>query len=276
VKQIVLYLPVVHAGYEGFFARHADAGSVLILGAGFREQFKALRKDIRALSPSLAAQLLQVLLPGVSIRVVEPQELPGALTGDVLVMPDEDVTRSLASTYGLDNVVFDKTFLRWDREWSQAVRPADADETVSVGELPGALVSAAASLAGRSSDWWRQVGAIAWRDEAVLGSAWNHHGPTEYAPYLSGDPRDNFSRGVRADLSTAAHAEASVIARAARDGIALAGADLYVTTFPCPACARLVADAGFRRCYFTGPYSVLDGDQLLKSADVELIWVPGA
>jgi dCMP deaminase len=49
-----------------------------------------------------------------------------------------------------------------------------------------------------------------------------------------------------------------------------------VTTFPCPACARLVAEAEFRRCYFTGPYSVLDGDQLLKSADVELIWVLGA
>jgi deoxycytidylate deaminase len=75
------------------------------------------------------------------------------------------------------------------------------------------------------------------------------------------------------------HAEASVIAQAARAGRALDGADLYVTTFPCPACARLIAESGFRRCYFTGPYSVLEGDHILHAAGVELLWVdasPGA
>ena len=40
-----------------------------------------------------------------------------------------------------------------------------------------------------------------------------------------------------------------------------------------PACARLIAEAAFRRCYFSGPYSVLDGDQVLTSAGVELLWV---
>ena len=117
------------------------------------------------------------------------------------------------------------------------------------------------------------MGAIAWRGERILGAAWNHHCPTEYAPYTDGDPRDGFSRGVRADLSTAIHAEASVVARAARDGVPLDGADLYVTTFPCPACARLIAESGFRRCYFSGAYSVLDGDAVLRAAGVELLWV---
>jgi dCMP deaminase len=277
VKQVLLYLPVIHAGHEGFFARHADAAEVLILGAGFRAQFKSLAKDIRALPPARAAQFLEVIMPGTEIRVIEPADLPGALTADTVVVPDEDITRTLAAEYRLNegrNLIFDKTFLRWDREWSQAERPADPDGTLRVGDLPPALLAQARELAGHSSDWWRQVGAIAWRDEKILGAAWNRHAPTEYAPYIDGDPRDNFSRGVRADLSTAAHAEASVIARAARDGIQLAGADIYVTTFPCPACARLIADAGFRRCYFTGPYSVLDGDKLLKAAGVELLWVP--
>jgi deoxycytidylate deaminase len=49
-----------------------------------------------------------------------------------------------------------------------------------------------------------------------------------------------------------------------------------VTTFPCPACARLIAAAGFRRCYYTGQYSVLEGDAVLRAAGVELVWVdPG-
>jgi dCMP deaminase len=276
LKQVLLYLPVVHAGHEGFFARHADAAEVLILGTGFREQFKSLAKDIRALPPALAAQFLQVMLPDTPVRVIEPADLPAAVTADTLVLPDEDVMRTLAAEHRLGGgrtLVFDKTFLRWDREWSQASRPADPDGTLQIGELPPALVAQAAELAGHSSDWWRQVGAIAWRDEQVLGAAWNHHAPTEYAPYLDGDPRDNFSRGVRADLSTATHAEASIIATAARDGIPLKGADLYVTTFPCPACARLIAEAAFRRCYFSGPYSVLDGDRILKAAGTELLWV---
>lgn len=267
----------MHAGHEGFFARHKDAAEVLILGTGFRALFKSLAKDIRALPPERAAQFLRVMLPDTAVRVIEPADLPAALTADTLVLPDEDITRTLAAEHRLDEgrkLVFDRTFLRWDREWSQAGRPADPDGTLKVADLPPALLARAGELAGHSSDWWRQVGAIAWRDEKILGAAWNRHAPTEYAPYLDGDPRDNFGRGVRADLSTAAHAEASIIARAARDGIPLAGADIYVTTFPCPACARLIAESAFRRCYFTGPYSVLAGDEVLRAAGVDLLWVP--
>jgi dCMP deaminase len=279
MKQVLLYLPVVHAGHPAFFARHPDAAEILVLGAGFRAEFKGLAKDIRALPPERAAQFLRVLLPGLPVRVVEPGDLPAAVTADILVLPDEQVTRDLAGRYRLGagrELVFDRTFLRWDREWSQAQRPADFDAAVTAGQLPARITSRAAELAGRSSDWWRQVGAIAWRGEEILGAAWNHHCPTEYAPYTDGDPRDGFSRGVRADLSTAIHAEASVVAQAARAGVPLGGAELYVTTFPCPACARLIAEAGFRRCYFTGPYSVLDGDAVLRAAGVELSWVDAA
>jgi len=276
MKQVLLYLPVVHAGHEAFFARHPDAAEVLLLGAGFKAGFKSLAKDIRALPPERAAQFLRLMLPGVTVRVIEPADLPSALTGDILVLPDEDVTRQLASELKLaegQDLVFDKTFLRWDREWSRAQRPAVPDGVVTLASLPAHLLSRASKLADRSSDWWRQVGAIAWRGEQVLGEAWNRHCPTEYAPYTDGDPRDGFSRGVRADLSTAIHAEASVVAGAARDGVPLGGADLYVTTFPCPACARLIAESGFRRCYFSGGYSVLDGDAVLRAAGVELLRV---
>jgi len=276
MKQVLLYLPVVHAGHEAFFARHPDAAEVLLLGAGFKAGFKSLAKDIRALPPERAAQFLRLMLPGVTVRVIEPADLPSALTGDTLVLPDEDVTRQLVEEQRLGadrRVVFDKTFLRWDREWSRAQRPAAPDGVVTLASLPAHLLARASKLADRSSDWWRQVGAIAWRGEQVLGEAWNRHCPTEYAPYTDGDPRDGFSRGVRADLSTAIHAEASVVAKAARDGVSLDGADLYVTTFPCPACARLIAESGFRRCYFSGAYSVLDGDAVLRAAGVELLWV---
>jgi dCMP deaminase len=276
VKQVLLYLPVIHAGYELFLQKHADAGEILLLGTGFTEEYPSLAKDIRALPPARAAAYLRLVAGSATVRVVEPAGLDAAVTGDILVLPDEEITRDLAARHHLERgrtLIFDRTFLRWDRDWATARAPVSFDGEISVGELPRELLGRAVALSERSSDWWRQVGAVAAREGKVLGCAWNRHQPTEYAPYLGGDPRDAFARGVRADLSTAIHAEAAVVARAARDGTSLAGADLYTTTFPCPACARLVAEAGFRRCFFAGEYSVLDGAEVLRAAGVRLIWV---
>lgn len=266
-KRLVLYLPVLHAGYERFLERHADAREVLLLGRGFHELFPALRKDIRALDPERAAAYLG---GPPRVRVVEPGDLPGAVAGD-LVMPDEEIMRDLADRYGL-KPVFERTFLRWDRPWSLEEAPVGSAR-ISREEFDRRFIAEAQAQAGRSSDWWRQVGAVAVRDGEILAEAYNHHHPSEYSPYVDGDPRNEFRRGLRADLSTAVHAEASVVAEAAREGFPLQGADLYVTTFPCPACARLIAETGFRRLYFTGTYSVLDGENILKAAGVEPVWV---
>ncbi len=276
MKQVLLYLPVIHAGYEAFLRRHADAAEILLLGSGFTADYPSLAKDIRALPAARAASYLRLDGGDASIRVVEPAGLAAAVTGDPLVLPDEEVMRDIADRYELGagrSLVFDRTFLRWDRDWATANTPVNFDGEITAAELPRELLGQAQALAGRSSDWWRQVGAVAARAGQVLGAVWNHHLPTEYAPYLNGDPRDAFERGIRADLSTAIHAEAALIAGAARDGISLAGADLYTTTFPCPACARLIAEAGFARCFFAGQYSVLDGEQTLRARGISLIWV---
>lgn len=270
MTRILLYLPVLHAGYQDLFDRHPDAG-ILLLGTGFQDDFPVLRKDIRALPPAVAAGYL-----GARARVVEPGDLPDALTGQPVIMPDEEITHALAARYALTDVTFERTFLRWDRGWSQPRRPVGYDGTVASDALSQRLIGEVTEAARHSSDWWRQVGAAVVRDGTVLDVAYNRHQPTEYAPYLHGDPRNDFSRGVRTDLSTATHAEAALVGRAARDGTALAGADLYVSTFPCPACARLIAESGIRRCFFAGPYAVLDGEDILRAAAVELIWVTPA
>ena len=72
-------------------------------------------------------------------------------------------------------------------------RPVSFDGEIAAAELPRELLGRAQALAGRSSDWWRQVGAVAAREGELLGCAWNQHRPTEYAPYLDGDPRDDSS-----------------------------------------------------------------------------------
>ncbi len=265
---------MLHAGYEALFDRHRDAAEALLLGTSFAEDFPVLRKEIRALKPEVAAAFVRDRFP--VVRVIERADLPSTVAADTLVVPDEEIMRSLVAAHNLSagrSVLVEPTFLRWDRAWSLAQRPAAYDGVVDASDLARALALRALDEAKLSSDWWRQVGALAVRDGAVLAAAHNEHRPTEYSPYLHGDPRNDFSRGVHIELSTAIHAEALIVARAARFGTPLDGADLYVSTFPCPACARLIAEAGFRRCFFAGPYAMLDGDTVLRAAGVELIWV---
>lgn len=272
-EQLLLYLPVLHAGYEALLARHPEA-EVLLVGRSLTDTDRALAKEVRALAPDRAAQYLRAV--GRQARVVEEDDLPHGVTADVLVVADEEVLRDVVGRFDLEaraDVVLERTFLRWDREWSRAQKVAGHDAVADLPEVARVLTRQALDVAGRSSDWWRQVGAVAARDGKVLVQAHNRHLPTEYAPYLDGDPRNAFSRGVEVELSTAIHAEADVVAWAAREGVSLAGADLYVSTFPCPGCARLVAAAGFARCYFAGPYALLDGDEVLRRAGVQLVWV---
>ena len=260
---------MLHAGYLRLLDRHRDA-AVLVLGSSFADEFPVLRKEIRALPPAEAARL-------VGGRVVESADLATAVDADELVVPDEQLIRDLVARHDLGRnrtVTWERTFLRWDREWSLAGRPAGYDGVVAADELSTTMLHRAADEARYSSDWWRQVGAVAARDGQILAVAHNEHRPTEYSPYVDGDPRNEFSRGVHSELSTAIHAEAAIVGRAARTGLVLDGADLYVSTFPCPGCARLVAEAGFRRVYFAGPYAVLDGDAVLRAAGIELLWVP--
>ena len=60
------------------------------------------------------------------------------------------------------------------------------------------------------------------------------------------------------------------VADAARAGTSTAGAVMYVTDFPCPPCAKLIAGAGVKKLYFRSGYAVLDGREVLEAAGVEL------
>ena len=276
-KQVLLFLPVLHAGYVAFLGKHKDADEVLLLGEGFGEVFPAMTKEIRALTPSMAAVHAQLVVPNTPVRVVEPTSVALAIDCRALVVPDEQLMRDIVDAFHLGigrKILWERTFLRWDREWSRPQPVGDLEPASGLTDEDRALMARARALSGRSSDWWRQVGAVMRLPDGTVLEAHNRHHPTEYAPYLDGDPRNEFHRGERTDLSTAIHAEASLIAQAARSGTSVRGGMLFVTTFPCPSCARLISEAGIAACFFEAPYAVLAGDHILKSAGVRLHWVP--
>jgi dCMP deaminase len=253
MRTLVAYVPVLHEGYRRFFEKNAEAKELYIFGPEILAEFSWLAKEIRQLDPELmrtAIESLGIFEKVTVLTIAGAESLNKA--GLEIILPDEDVSRTLATNY-LSNasVTFDTIFLRWDKR-----RTVMKDLAVE---------------AERSSDFWRHVGAAIVKDEEVLFVAHNQHLPSEHSPYVHGDPRNNFHKGGHIEISTAFHAEVSLIAEAARKGIALEGADMYVTVFPCPPCAKAIAFSGIKNLYYENGYSVLDGEDVLKGRGIK-IW----
>jgi deoxycytidylate deaminase len=64
----------------------------------------------------------------------------------------------------------------------------------------------------------------------------------------------------------AVHAEMAAITDAARKGVTTKGSTLYVTTFPCHECARLIVASGIGRVVYVEPYPKSLAQQLYPSA----------
>jgi deoxycytidylate deaminase len=56
------------------------------------------------------------------------------------------------------------------------------------------------------------------------------------------------------EFSRSVHAEMHAIINAGKNGVALAGSKLFVTTYPCHSCARHIVAAGISEVYFIEPY----------------------
>lgn len=72
--------------------------------------------------------------------------------------------------------------------------------------------------------------------------------------------------GDLTEFGRAMHAEMSAILDAARNGRAVSGCSLYVTTFPCHNCARHIIGAGIRKCIFLAPYAKSQAEILHRDA----------
>jgi len=60
--------------------------------------------------------------------------------------------------------------------------------------------------------------------------------------------------GKNIDKVCTIHAEAVAVAKAASQGVRIAGATFYVTTFPCYICAKLLVKASISKLFYMVPY----------------------
>lgn len=272
MKILVAYIPVLHSGYEKFFERHRDADVLALFGPQTVSRFDWLRKDLRRLS---FERLLQTVRGwGIFKEVDFLEDVPRDKLelADLIVMPDETECREIAQAdfSGLP-VSFDPVFLRYDKKRTEEVRLPSA-KNISTPEAIR-LMKICLDESVYSPDWWIQVGALLVRDGEIIIAAHNIHKPDDREALFKGDPRSNYTRGINIELTLVEHAERVIIGEAARRGIAIKGCDLYVTHFTCPPCAYQVVHTGIRRLFFRYGYSILEAEENLTAAGIELFQV---
>ena len=120
-----------------------------------------------------------------------------------------------------------------------------------------------------------QMGAVAVRDGKILSRGWN--GAVGKTPCITRGEcirqKNGIPSGTMREIGYCICAEQRIICTAARDGISLLGADMYVTKLPCAYCVRMMIAAGIRRVFYRGDYENKLGREIAAEVGFEMIQV---
>lgn len=122
----------------------------------------------------------------------------------------------------------------------------------------------------RSSCLRRQVGAVIVKENRVLATGYNGMvaGITHCEDIGCLREKMKIPSGERQELCRAIHAEQNAIVQAAKFGIALDGATIYVNTQPCITCSKLIANVGIKKVIYKRPYPDKMALDILQEAGV--------
>ena len=274
MRAVFAYIPVIHAGTLTFLDQYREIPILLLDNETGKRENPYLERDIRALS----AQEVCIELKAHGFHTAEvavPSNLKNQLeVFEELIVPEDEIVDFFLEKYSIQSRIHRvKTFLRWTKQISTDEHTIPPDREISSGEFEKQVLATLNVEAQRSPDWWRQIAAAIVIKGEVVAMAHNKHFPSAHALTINGDPRSNLDAGQGPGVYTSIHAEACVLAHAARKGIAVEGADMYVTTFPCPVCARSVVEAGIVRIFYQKGYSLLDAEEILRNAGISIMLV---
>jgi dCMP deaminase len=128
-------------------------------------------------------------------------------------------------------------------------------------------------VAERSTCLRAKVGAVIVRDKNILATGYN--GAPAGLPHCTdvgclvyesktpaGESEENCYRTI--------HAEINAIAQAAKNGVGIRDADIYVTHTPCIQCLKVLINTGIKRICYEREYKLHTLKELLNSAAVSL------
>ena len=102
----------------------------------------------------------------------------------------------------------------------------------------------AKEVASRSTCDRKHVGAVIVRDKTILSTGYN--GSIRGMPHC-----DDTGHMMENDHCIATiHAEANAVLQAAKNGVRIEGAEVYITASPCWICFKMLANAGIKKIYY--------------------------
>lgn len=127
-------------------------------------------------------------------------------------------------------------------------------------------------VATRSTCLRRKVGAVVVKDKQILATGYNG-APTGITHCDKvGCLREELGipSGQRHEICRALHAEQNAFLQAAKHGVNLSGAALYITVQPCSICAKMIINAGIKKIIIAGSYPDEFALGFIKEAGIEM------
>ena len=126
----------------------------------------------------------------------------------------------------------------------------------------------------RSNCVSRKVGAVITVDNQIVATGYN--GAPKHLHHCidaGGCLRklNNIESGTRQEICRAVHAEQNAIISAAVKGVSIKGGTLYVNTYPCSICTRMLINAEIKRIVYDSDYSDPLSKEMLDESGIEVI-----
>ena len=275
---------VFHKGYIEFLNEIKKGEESLVFFVGILsdeliKELTSLEPDIRKVPIEDIKQIINSYISVekyFSIKKDNFSKIIKNLKPDKILVLRGDKSEDFANEYFKNNnykniVEYHDIRLRWSDDKVQEFKKEASDLSKEELKKHQKFIDEALEEAEKSKCWWRQVGAVAVKDDEIIFRGFNKMLPTEDECYKIGCIRDSIEPGKDPEICSVTHAEASIISLAAHDGVSLKNTILYVTHFPCPACAKLVALAGFKKVVYSRGSSVFDGERVMDSRGVDIV-----
>lgn len=274
MKILILHIPVIHNGYIKLFKKYNNKiNKLYVLDSGILSKLNTVQ-EIRAIPPYKIIQVINALGFSFRAQLLTEKILKKLSKKEIIVTKDFISKKFIKKYFPKSKVNYETVFLRWDEKTIQSPTLPSSD-LESSNKFDQMMMRKAVKMGEDSSDWWRRVGAIVVKNKKIIIKAYNEYLPSEHDPYINGNPRDFIKPGTLGFLATSVHAEQSAVAKACKLGKSLKGADMYVSTYPCPTCAKLIALAGIKRCFFVGGNAYLNVEEVFKSTGMKTVLVKG-
>lgn len=281
---IIGEFPIIHKGYINFFNRILKKTKKAHFYLGFLDkniikEMTKLEPDIRKIPNIELNKIIKTFLPVKKFFIFNKTNFPKLIENiapfKIIILKGEK-SENFAKDY-LNNKKYKNIIqyydvrLKWQEKKVSELKRESSCLSKKELKTHQEFMKKAKILAEGSKCWWRQVGAVLVKDGKVILETLNEMMPFDDECYKIGCVRDEILPGKLSEICSVAHAEAAIIAKAACLAISLKNTTMYVTHFPCPACAKSIALSGVKKLVYSRGSAVFDGEKVLRSRGVEII-----